>query len=183
MSPPSRQEMGKAASGMALNKIGVLSEAGQVGANGQAGDLDPGVAWSTVEGQYMSIMAVVIPCRSHKSKKGIIPTGHLADGRMYLVLVSKCSHAQYLRFLITLTNHGLEDACLPFVQAIPVTVLAVQPVIPVTALSVQPVGVASAWNVDGELMGPEPVDIRVIRGLVDVFARGVELAHPEFMSA
>ena len=64
----------------------------------------------------MSIMAVVMPCRSDKSRHGIIPHGHLCDGRIYLVLVSKCSHLQYIRFLITLTRKGLWDACFPFVQ-------------------------------------------------------------------
>ena len=27
-------------------------------------------AWTIVEGEYMSVMAVVMPCRSDKSKKG-----------------------------------------------------------------------------------------------------------------
>lgn len=54
---------------------------------------------------------------------GIIPNGHLSDGRMYLVIVSKCNHLNYLRFLIRLSTRGLSDRCLPFVRVIPITEL------------------------------------------------------------
>lgn len=53
--------------------------------------------------------------------EGIIPAAHLADGLMYLVMVRRCNHAQYLRFLLTLSHCGLSDCCLPFVRVIPVT--------------------------------------------------------------
>jgi ceramide kinase len=55
------------------------------------------------------------------SPSGIIPSAHLADGRMYLVLVRNCNHLQYLRFLITLSSRGLYDYCLPYVRVLPVT--------------------------------------------------------------
>jgi len=126
-----------------------------------------GGQWTVVEGDFVSVMAVVTPCRSDKSRKGIIPHGHLSDGRMYLVMVQKCNHLEYLRFLIRLSRKGLTDACYPFVK-----------VVPVTAVAVRPVGPESSWNVDGELLSHNTVHIRVQRGLVDVFARGVELAAP-----
>jgi hypothetical protein len=47
---------------------------------------------------------------------GIIPHGHLADGRMYLVMVSKCSHLEWLHFLLRLSSEGLVDGCLPYVR-------------------------------------------------------------------
>ena len=46
------------------------------------------------------------------------------------------------------------------------------------AVKVQPLGEESSWNVDGELMTNNSVSIAVQRGLVDVFARGVELVAP-----
>ncbi len=72
--------------------------------------------WVTVQGEYVSVMAVVTPCRSDKSVSGILPHAHLSDGRIYLVLVSKCSRLDYLRFLIRLSSEGLHDKCFPFVQ-------------------------------------------------------------------
>ena len=52
------------------------------------------------------MMAVVIPCRSDQSTFGLFPHGHLADGRLHLVLVHDCSVAQYLRFLISIKQTG-----------------------------------------------------------------------------
>lgn len=41
-------------------------------------------------------------------------------------------------------------------------------------MQVLPRGSTSCWNVDGELLGGAAADMRVQRGLVEVFARGVE---------
>lgn len=59
------------------------------------------------------------------SGPGIVPNGHLSDGRMYLVLVSRCSHLEFLRFLVRLSTRGLSDRCLPFVRVVPITGLRV----------------------------------------------------------
>jgi len=40
------------------------------------------------------------------------------------------------------------------------------------------VGHESSWNVDGELLSHNSVDIEVDHAAVDVFARGVELVAP-----
>jgi len=45
----------------------------------------------------------------------------------------------------------------------------------VTALRVEPVGQESSWNVDGELLENNHVTGQVHKGLVEIFARGVEL--------
>ncbi|MEW5299814.1 MAG: hypothetical protein WDW36_002790 [Sanguina aurantia] len=71
--------------------------------------------------------AAVHPSRLHHSSSlartdaegsptGVVPNGHMADGRMYLVMVSDCTHLQYLRFLLQLTNRGLHDRCFPYVR-------------------------------------------------------------------
>ncbi len=43
------------------------------------------------------------------------------------------------------------------------------------AAVVHPIGAESSWNVDGELMSSNHVSMEVQRGLVDAFARGVEV--------
>lgn len=45
---------------------------------------------------------------------------------MYLVLVSKCAHPNFLRFLIRLSARGLVDRCLPHVRVVPITALRVR---------------------------------------------------------
>ncbi|EFJ46238.1 diacylglycerol kinase [Volvox carteri f. nagariensis] len=138
-----------------------------------------GDGWTCADGEYVSIMCVVTPCRSDKSKRGIIPNGHLSDGRMYLVLVSKCSHFDFLRFLVRLSTRGLVDRCLPFVRVVPVTALKLTPLQGGHRLGgclADPDAGESAWNVDGELLANNDVTINVARGALEVFARGVETA-------
>lgn len=49
---------------------------------------------------------VVLPCRSDRSVYGLVPHGHLADGRIVLVLVHKCSTLDYLRFMASIPSKG-----------------------------------------------------------------------------
>lgn len=126
---------------------------------------DPGPSWVKVEGTFSSIMCVVTSCRSDKSKAGLLPEAHLSDGRLALVLVEKRSRLQYLRFLVKLASTGIVPDMLPFVR-----------VTYVTDVQVQTEGRQSSWNVDGELLKNSRVAFGVHAGLVDVFARGVELS-------
>ncbi|KAJ9533266.1 hypothetical protein QJQ45_018391 [Haematococcus lacustris] len=128
-------------------------------------------SWVVEEGEWVSVMVLVTPCRSDKTKAGILPYAHLNDGRLYLVLVGQCSRLEYLHFLLRLSGQGLVDGCLPFVR-----------VIPITAAQARPVGEGphSCWNVDGELLPHNACELKVQRGHVDVFARGVELSCPRF---
>ena len=58
---------------------------------------------------------------------------------------------------------GVEPGAFPFVE-----------VIDVTAVQVTPVGEESCWNVDGEILANSHFAGEVHRGLLEVFARGVE---------
>lgn len=74
--------------------------------------------WQHVEGEFKSVMAIVTPCRSDQSTVGLAPYGHLADGRVQLVLVHKCSVLQYLRFLAAIPQAGkppcpVRSVCVP----------------------------------------------------------------------
>ncbi len=59
-----------------------------------AAERQGGEEWRELEGEFCSIMCIVMPCRSDKTKKGMVRYGHLCDGRLKLVLVSKCSPLQ-----------------------------------------------------------------------------------------
>ena len=59
-----------------------------------------------VQGEYKSVMIIVTPCRSDLSAEGLSPLSHLADGRLTLALVKRCSIAQYLRFLALIPRTG-----------------------------------------------------------------------------
>ena len=59
-----------------------------------------------MQGEFKSIMAMVTSCRSDMSPLGLSRNAHLADGRMHLVLVRKCSIIEYLRFLSLIPSCG-----------------------------------------------------------------------------
>ncbi|BDA50250.1 Ceramide kinase [Coccomyxa sp. Obi] len=121
-------------------------------------------AWTVIEGEFKSIMAIVTPCRSDMSAGGLARTAHLSDGRLKLVFVRRCSVLQYLRLLARIPTLGIDaEHDLPFVT-----------VLDVVAVAVKPIGPESSWNVDGELMPSNHLSARVHRGAVQVFSRGVE---------
>eukprot|EP00879_Flechtneria_rotunda_P007022 GHRR01007372.1.p1 GENE.GHRR01007372.1~~GHRR01007372.1.p1 ORF type:complete len:265 (+),score=80.26 GHRR01007372.1:40-834(+) len=120
--------------------------------------------WRKVEGNFASIMCVVTSCRSDKSKAGLLPDAHLADGRLALVLVHKRSRLQYLRFLIQLASQGVVPGKLPFVD-----------VKYVTDVQIECHGHQSCWNIDGELLHHSRLRVGIYAGLVDVYARGIEV--------
>lgn len=109
-------------------------------------------------------MCAVTPCRSDKSKGGVIPYAHLADGRLHLVMVKKCSRVQFLRFLVYMSSHGVDDKAFDYVD-----------VKHVTEFTVLPNGKESTWNVDGELVSNCGLRVHACRGLIDVFSRGVDM--------
>jgi ceramide kinase len=119
--------------------------------------------WRTREGTFKSVMAIVTTCRSDQSTYGLSPYSHLADGRIHLVMVQKCSILHYLRFLASIPTQGVQKNKFPYVQ-----------IAEATAVKIEPVGKESCWNVDGELLDNNHVTARVHRGLLEVFARGVE---------
>ncbi|KAL3158367.1 hypothetical protein ABBQ38_010606 [Trebouxia sp. C0009 RCD-2024] len=120
--------------------------------------------WQHVEGEFKSVMAIVTPCRSDQSTLGLAPYGHLADGRIQLVMVHKCSVLQYLRFLAAIPQAGIEPGQFHYVE-----------VLDVSAVRLEPIGRESSWNVDGELLENNHVTAQVHKGLLEIFARGVEM--------
>lgn len=124
--------------------------------------------WKKIEGEYSGIMLVIMPCRSEKSSKGVAKYGHLNDGNVHLVLVKKCSRWQYLKFLMRLSSHGLEVGTHNDNQIDVVHVVAVK----ITHL--QNPTKTSIWNIDGELLKSSGIVAESHRGVIQVFARGIE---------
>jgi hypothetical protein len=122
--------------------------------------------WRLWTGEVSSLMVVVTPTRSDKSKAGIVPHAHLSDGRVHLVIVRKCTRFQFLRFLISLSRGGVDES-LDYVE-----------VKEVEAWRLEELGQAlpqgSVWNVDGELMRTRHMSALCHHGLIEVFGRGPE---------
>lgn len=121
--------------------------------------------WHCWEGEVSSLMIVVTPTRSDKSKHGIVPHAHLSDGRLHLVIVRKCTRIQFFQFLLSLTQGGVDES-LSFVDVKEVVAWRCEEL--TTAQG-------SVWNVDGELMRSRYMSACCHHGLVSVFGRGPEL--------
>jgi ceramide kinase len=121
--------------------------------------------WHTIEGEFNAIMAVVMPCRSDRSDSGLAPFAHMADGIIHLIMVRQCSALQYLRFLMSIPRNGVIPEDFPYVEAVDATAVRIDPM----------GGKESSWSVDGELLKNNHVSAKVYRGLIEVFARGIEL--------
>lgn len=122
--------------------------------------------WRCWEGEISSLMVVVTPTRSDKSKHGLVPHAHLSDGRLHLVIVRRCTRMQFLRFLVSLTRGGVDES-LSFVDVKEVEAWRLEELVPNSQ--------ASVWNVDGELMQSRFMSARCHHGLIHVFGRGPEI--------
>lgn len=127
---------------------------------------DESALWRCWEGEISSLMVVVTPTRSDKSKHGLVPHSHLSDGRLHLVIVRRCTRLQFLRFLVSLTRGGVDES-LSFVDVKEVEAWRLEELAPGSQTSV--------WNVDGELMQSSCMSARCHHGLIHVFGRGPEM--------
>lgn len=85
-------------------------------------------------------------------------------------ILTACTHCLHLHIRICICRHTKSNAT---AGVTPGQFKYVE-VVDVTAVRVEPMGTESAWNVDGELLANNHVTAQVHKGLLDIFARGVE---------
>ena len=136
--------------------------------------------WRAVEGEFAGIMLVIMPCRSEKSQTGVCKYSHLSDGRVHLVMIKACSRWRYLRFLLRLSNQGLETGSTDdgVIQVEACAAIKITHLEPTGQANKGVTGKESVWNVDGELLRVDAADPvlygEVHRSFVRAFSRGVE---------
>lgn len=139
-------------------------------------------SWCVLEGEWMSIMLIVHPCRSDKTPHGMSRYGHLNDGRFTLVLVRRCSPFNYLKFLATMSSSGLAPGVMPgvleVIDAVACKVESMGSTNNSTGEDDENVSRRSHWNIDGEIVqgvdGTDVMEAHAQLGAVQCFARGVE---------
>merc|ERR1719427_148908 len=126
--------------------------------------------WEHIHPQeYMVLTATPMKCACSKLKQGISPTAQLNDGTTDLILVKRCNKMQFFRYLLAnKSNSGNFD--FPFVEVKRVKAVGFQLRPAEDGKSRQS---KSCWNMDGEVMCEYDVIMRMHRGLVDFFSRGV----------
>jgi len=125
--------------------------------------------WKKVESKFTVVSSAVISCACRKSPLGLSPSAHLADGNTDLILVEKCSKVDFFRYLYAHVGHA-DRFDFPFVNVRRVKAFKYEE-------KFQGKGDRrheSCWNTDGEFIEDPNVVLWVHRGLVSMFARGVE---------
>ncbi|KAL6769004.1 hypothetical protein ACKKBF_B17095 [Auxenochlorella protothecoides x Auxenochlorella symbiontica] len=124
----------------------------------------PPTKWESREGRWRSVKLIVTPCRSDKTPCGMARAGHLADGRVKVVLVPDLGALGMLRVLAHMAARGLAAGDLPGVEVLDARAVRVE----------GGRGATLDWNLDGEATPAALLRAHVIRGGLRVFARGVE---------
>uniref|UniRef100_H2YXL7 DAGKc domain-containing protein n=1 Tax=Ciona savignyi TaxID=51511 RepID=H2YXL7_CIOSA len=147
--------------------------------------------WKVVRGNYIMVNSAMMSCACGRSPQGLSPSAHLADGNMDLILVSNCSQASFIRYMLSHVGGG-NRFDFPFVQvhrvkAFKHKVLAKPEAIAFsrqTSVSSSEVTgfesskdpestqTESCWNTDGELVESPNISVWVHRGLINIYARG-----------
>jgi len=132
--------------------------------------------WLSRTAAFKAVLIASLPCRSDQSVHGLAPGRHLSDGRASLILVGPCSRWAFLAFLLSIPRTGIVPGAFPaFVEVLEAEEVRVLPVAP-SGGGKNPG--AAGWNCDGEPLPPGAaaggVGVRVGRGAVQVFSRGVE---------
>uniref|UniRef100_F6Q539 DAGKc domain-containing protein n=1 Tax=Ciona intestinalis TaxID=7719 RepID=F6Q539_CIOIN len=115
-----------------------------------------------VRGNFIMVNSAMMSCACARSPQGLSPSAHLADGNMDLILVSDCSRANFIKYM--LSHVGKADRFdFPFVE-----------VHRVKAFKHKSLNTESCWNTDGELIDSPNISVWVHTGLITLYARGVE---------
>ncbi|EEC11624.1 ceramide kinase, putative, partial [Ixodes scapularis] len=127
--------------------------------------------WVAVRGQFLSLSCALMANRCARSSAGVAPTAHLGNGLMDVVLVSRCSRRNFLRFLLALANSETRSpACstltlasfprqfkFPFVHCFRTTCLEFVPKVEAEEGAVKRTG---TWQCDGELLAESSLLVR-----------------------
>lgn len=127
--------------------------------------LEEGLAdWGCADEKFLAVAGPILSCRCDQSPEGMSKHSHLSDGKITLVMVRRCSHLQFLRFLIRLARKNTDPFSLSFVS-----------VVETSQFRLEPRESERLWNCDGETLAEENaplVEGTVLQGLVQIFARG-----------
>ncbi|KAI1287061.1 Ceramide kinase [Halotydeus destructor] len=130
----------------------------------------------TISGQFLAVNAATMTCRCEKAKKGMSPAAHMGNGCTDLIIVSKCSRWNYMRYLMRTGFLATSAFELPFVEVYRVREFEF------TALEKEDNSTKkkkrksepSVWNCDGEVIKHPSVRVKVHCQLLPVFGSGRE---------
>ncbi|XP_075440835.1 ceramide kinase-like [Ascaphus truei] len=143
-------------------------------------------SWQRVSGSFMAVNVTGMSSACPKSRDGLSPCAHLADGTADLILVRECSAFQLLRHITRHTN-SKDQFALPYVDVYRIRAMRFTPgqmEEEEEEAACQRKGFfsslcggppdTSTWNCDGEILKSPDISVRVHHQLIQLFARGIE---------
>ncbi|RWS29322.1 ceramide kinase-like protein [Leptotrombidium deliense] len=141
---------------------------------------DEGTACVQIRGRFLGINAATMTCRCGMSKDGISPAAHLGNGCTDLIVVTKCSRANYLRYMMRTGFMPDSPFDLNFVDVYRVREFEFTPIVnPANTKQSYQLSKASVWNCDGEIINEAAIHVKVHCQLVTVFGNGRENRNPD----
>ncbi|XP_054642841.1 ceramide kinase-like protein isoform X1 [Dunckerocampus dactyliophorus] len=156
----------------------------------QNGDLEGAESWTTVQGLYLSISIMAIPCLSPHAPRGLAPNTRLANGSAELIAVGDTSRSEFIKHLKRYsTSSGQFNSSFVETHAVSAVRLCPRKMIgcseeeseddsKMTAIIQPEAASVFPWNIDGELVEiPNEVLIRVHPGLITLYGEEVHEAE------
>ncbi|XP_076335169.1 ceramide kinase-like isoform X1 [Tachypleus tridentatus] len=151
------------------------------GANGLKQDNGKDLKYLKIRGTFIAINVATMTCRCAMTKDGISPTAHLGNGCTDVILVTKCSRLNFLRYLFRTAFHNANPFDFDFVQFYRVSEFQFSPVeyssqtISSEDQSIQEnESKKSVWNCDGEILSEPAIQVKVHQQLINLYAYGIE---------
>ncbi|XP_061735386.1 ceramide kinase-like protein isoform X2 [Nerophis ophidion] len=157
---------------------------GQDPVQDQGRDSEGAESWTTIQGSYLSISIMAIPCLSPHTPRGLAPNTRLANGNAALIAVGDTSRSEFIKHLKRYNTSGGQFN-FSFVETHTVSAVKLRPRPPEDESEedskTTPIIQSDAtfpWNIDGELVEiANEVVIRVHPSLITLYGEDVDEAE------
>ncbi|XP_004868216.1 ceramide kinase-like protein isoform X2 [Heterocephalus glaber] len=138
---------------------------------------DCGKQWRTIQGQFLNVSIMAIPCLCSVAPRGLAPNTRLNNGSMDLIIVRNTSRSEFIKHLKRYA--GVKNQFnFPFIETYNVEEVKVHPRSTVGYNPEEedgPQETAFPWNVDGDLMEvASEVHVRLHPGLISFYGGSIE---------
>ncbi|TWW81138.1 ceramide kinase-like protein isoform X1 [Takifugu flavidus] len=148
-------------------------------------------SWATIQGLYLSISVMSIPCLSPVIPRGLAPNTRLANGSASLIAVGNASRSEFVKHLKRYSSSSGQQFSFSFVETHDISAVKIQLQAVAgwpeeeseeeeskTSPIIQSEGATCLWNIDGELVEmANEVLIRVHPCLVTLYGEEVDEAE------
>nr|XP_008176526.1 ceramide kinase-like protein isoform X1 [Chrysemys picta bellii] len=142
---------------------------------------DSKVQWHTIQGHFLNVSIMAIPCLCSMAPRGLAPNTRLNNGSMALIVVRNTSRSEFIKHLKRYASVK-NQFNFPFVETYAVQEVKIQPRTKIghdteenVYLHATSAEVNYPWNIDGDLMeGASEVHVRVHPQLINLYGVSID---------